>query len=343
MIWYSADIKVDKTVRELNTDLPKTNGGIYDDLMYRHWDTWADGNYSHIFVAGFGNGKIDSPKAIMAGERYDSPMNPDGGEEQVSWSADGKMLAYTCKNLFGKEYAVSTNSGIYVYDVAKQTTTNIADGLPGYDKDPRFNPEGTKIIWRCQTAPGNEADLQRLYIYDVSTKKRGQLIKDFDYNVESAEWNKKGNRIYFIAGIHATENIFSYDVSMGTKEPLKQITKDEADHLSFSFSVNAKGEDVMVTARQSISEPTEIFSIDLKNGTTKQITFTNREVLSTIKLARVEKRMIKSTDNKDILSCVIYTPDFDNKIKNPSFLYCQGGLQITVSQFFSYRWNFQLV
>jgi dipeptidyl aminopeptidase/acylaminoacyl peptidase len=343
MIWYSTDVKVDKTPKDLNPDLPKTTGRIYDDLNYRHWDTWADGTYSHVFVAKFDNGKIDSGKDIMEGERFDSPMKPDGGDEQISWSADGKMLAYTCKKLVGKEYAVSTNSEIYVYDVAKGITTNITDGLPGYDKDPRFSPDGTKITWKCQLVAGNESDQQHLYIYDLATKKREQLVKDFDYNVEMAEWNKRGNKIYFMAGIKATENIFSYDLDPKAKQPLRQITNDEANHIAFSLAANTKGEDVLITARQSISEPTEVFSIDLKTGAAKQITFTNKEILTTVKLARVEKRMIKSTDNKEILTWVIYPPDFDAKKKYPTLLYCQGGPQSTVSQFFSYRWNFQLM
>jgi dipeptidyl aminopeptidase/acylaminoacyl peptidase len=342
MMWYAADVKVDKSVRELNPDLPKTSGRIYDDLDYRHWDTWKDGTYSHIFIAKFENGKIDAPKDIMAGERFDSPLKPHDGEEQISWSADGKMLAYTCKKLYGKEYAVSTNSEIYIYDVAKASTTNISEGLPGYDKDPRWSPDGTKITWACQLVAGNEADLKRLYVYDFATKKKEELVKDFDFNVEIAEWNRKGNKIYFMAGIHATENIFVYDLSAKTNK-LSQLTKDEANHIAFSLSANAKGEDVLVTARQSHAEPTELFTIDVSTGVTKQITNTNKDLLATVKLAKEEKRMIKSTDGKEILTWIIYPPDFDPKKKYPTLLYCQGGPQSTVSQYFSYRWNFQVM
>jgi dipeptidyl aminopeptidase/acylaminoacyl peptidase len=342
MIWYATDVKVGKTAKDMHPDLPKTTGRLYDDLMFRHWDTWYDGIHSHVFIAKFNNGKIEDPKDIMANEPYDTPMKPHDGEEQVNWSADGKMLAYTCKKLFGKEYAVSTNSEIYVYDVAKGTTTNITDGLKGYDKDPRWSPDGTKIIWECQLTPGNESDLQRLYIYDMNTKERKELTKGFDYNVESTEWNRKGNKIYFMAGIHATENIFVYDFSAKSNN-LTQLTKDEANHSFFSLSSNAKGEDVMVTVRVTHSQPAEIFRIDLKTGTTNKVTNTNKDLLASVKLAKEEKRMIKASDGKEILTWIIYPPDFDPKKKYPTLLYCQGGPQSTVSQYFSYRWNFQLM
>jgi dipeptidyl aminopeptidase/acylaminoacyl peptidase len=343
MIWYSTDVKVDKTVHDLNPDLPKTTGRIFDDLMYRHWDTWFDGTFSHVFIAKFNNGKIDGTKDIMAGERFDTPMKPHGGEEQVCWSADGKMLAYACKKLFGKEYAISTNSDIYVYDVEMNSTMNITHGMMGYDKDACFSPDGKKIIWKHQEQAGNEADQEQLYMYDMVTKEKKEVTKGFDNNVESFAFNKKGTSIYFLSGIRATYNLFRYDLSANAKNPITQITKDEADHNVFSLSTNAKGEDVIVTSRNTHAEPTEIFHIDLKTGASKQITFTNKETLSAIKMGKEEKRLIKATDGKEILTWIIYPPDFDPKKKYPTLLYCQGGPQSTVSQYFSYRWNFQLM
>ncbi len=344
MIWFTQDVKMENvTGMEIYPDLPKASGKIYDDLNYRHWDTWHDGTFSHVFVAAFDHGIISNATDIMKDEKFDSPLKPDGGDEEIAWSADGKMLAYTCKKLYGKDYAISTNSDIYLYDVLKKTTVNISEGMNGYDKAPAFSNDGTRLAWLSMNQPGNEADRNRIFMYDFISKNKKELTAGYDYSVECLKWNENGKVIYFLSGKNATDQVFSFDLDPKNTKPIRQVTNAEVDHTALSVTSNAKKQDVVITSMMSISLPTELFSIDLSDGTVKQLTFTNSDLLSKVKMARVEKRMIKATDGKNILTWVIYPPDFDPGKKYPTLLYCQGGPQSTVSQFFSYRWNFQLM
>ena len=345
MIWIAQDVKLDNYFgRDKYSDLPKSTGKIYDDLMMRHWDSWSDGSYSHIFVASFENGKISGRLTdIMKDEHYDSPMKPDGGEEQISWRPDGKVLAYTCKKAVGREYALNTNSDIFLYDVESKKTSNLTEGMVGYDKNPAFSPQGNQIVWESQLENGNEADRHRLFIHDFTNQSKRELSLNFDFNVENPVWGSNGRRIYFRADIQATDQIFFYDMFNKSAKPIYQLTKDIADYTAISVASFPAKQDVIVASRMTISEPTELFLIDAKSGVSNQITFTNKEFLSGFKLAEVKKRMVPSTDGKEILTWVIYPPDFDPTKKYPTLLYCQGGPESTVSQFFSYRWNFQLM
>ena len=342
-LWYAQDVKVTPTVLDRNADLPKATGRLYDDLMYRHWDRWNDGTYSHLFVADFRNGAVSgTPADVMKDEPFDCPMKPMDGEEQIGWSPDGNTLAYTCKKLSGRDYALSTNSDIYLYDVAAGTTRNVTDGRPGYDKNPAFSPDGKSMIWMSQKDAGNEADRKRIFIKDLATGTDRELTAGFDLDVEETRWSRSADRIYFMVGTQATQQVFVCTLAAIGAPSITQLTRDEADHGSISVGGTAKKE-VLVTARMSMSQPTELFTVDAKSGASRQVTFTNQTVLERLSLARVEKRMVRATDGKDILTWVIYPPGFDPSKKYPTLLYCQGGPQSTVSQFFSYRWNFQMM
>lgn len=342
-IWYTTEVKVAKTVTENYPDLPKTTGKIYDDLMMRHWDSWEDESVSHVFFAAFNdNTMISTGTDIMKDEPYDAPLMPFGDEEQIAWSADGKMIAYTCKKMSGVNYAMSTNSDIYIYDISTGKTQNVSDGNPGYDTKPAFSPDGKKLIWLSMKTPLYEADRNRIISYDLTTKTKTELTEGFDYTAESPMWSNDGKWIYFTAGINATDQLWVYDFSAKGPSKIRQITNDLADVVSYSVGYAGK-DPVVVTSVMNISMPNELFKVDLKKGTSTQITFTNKDQLAKIKMGKVEKRMVEATDGKDILTWVIYPPDFDPNKKYPALLYCQGGPQSTVSQFFSYRWNFQLM
>lgn len=213
----------------------------------------------------------------------------------------------------------------------------------GYDKDPNFSPDGRFMIWLSQEQDGNEADRIRIFLFDREMKTKTELTGKFDNNVEATHWSSDSKKIYFLSVINATEQIFVYDFNDTKGNPIKQLTNDVADFTAMTLAKTSSKKDVMVCSRMSFSEPTDLFSVDLKSGVSKQITFSNTEVLSGIKMAEVKKRMVKSSDNKEILTWVFYPPGFDPVKKYPTLLYCQGGPESPVSQFFSYRWNLQLM
>lgn len=344
-VWMTMDVQLDNFYgKDKYPDLPKTTGKVYDDLMMRQWDSWTNGSYSHVFVAQMNDGMVGNAVDLLKDEHYDSPLKPNGGDEEISISPDGKLIAYTCKKLSKRDYALTTNSDIFLYNVVTGATTNISSENTAYDKAPSFSRDGKSIAWISWDEPINEASKQRLMIYELASKTKRDITSDFSFNVEAIQWSASGNRVYFISDIAATDQIFYYDVTDKSKvNSIVQLTKDTADYTGYSLTSMPNGKDKIVASRMSISEPTELFIVDEKTGKSEQITFTNKEYLSKFTLGRVEKRMIKATDGKDILTWVIYPPNFDPKKKYPTLLYCQGGPQSTVSQFFSYRWNFQLM
>lgn len=342
-IYYTSEIQIDKTTKDIYTDLPKSSGRIFDGLNYRHWNTWEDGAYSHVFYAEYNNGVIGKAVDIMEGEAFDAPLMPMGGEEQLNWSFDGKKIAYTCKKLSGTEYAVSTNADIYIYTLSTGKTENISQGMLGYDTEPRFSPDGSSILWLSMERPGFEADRNRVFQYNFTTKTKNDLTKGFDQSVGNVIWDTDGKLFYFQSDIRATTQLYSFNFNPKKgAAAIKMITEGAHDYTGFTLAKDSKNT-WLIGGRMSISSPVELFTVNASSGVQKPLSFINKPLLSTIKMGKVEKRMIKTTDGKDMLTWVIYPPDFDPAKKYPTLLYCQGGPQSTVSQFFSYRWNFQLM
>lgn len=353
-IAFIKDVKIEKDAQDLYPDLPKANALIYDDLMYRHWDNWHDYSYSHVFIAEYSNGSITTPTDIMPDEPFDSPLMPNGGMEQITWTPDGTSIAYVCKKLKGKEYAVSTNSDIYLYNFENKKTLNLTESNIGYDQDPVFSPDGTKMVYRSMKTAGFEADKDRIMMIEFKypKNKKGSKSQDennimsatdkiytdlsegFDQSSSNFVFDKEGKALYFISGINATYQVYKYDFN---QRKIAQITA--GDHDIQSFIVD--GNDLIVTKTRH-DLPAEIFKINAQ-GVEEQLTFTNREKLKGVELGKSTKRWITTTDGKKMLVWVILPPGFDSTKKYPALLYCQGGPQSAVSQFFSYRWNFQMM
>lgn len=334
-ILFISDVKIDKATVDIYPDLPKASGMIIEDLMYRHWDTWEDGSYSHIFVADFMDGKVANAIDIMPGEPYDTPLKPFGGMEEIAWTPCGKGIAYTCKKLTGKEFSFSTNSDIYLYRIETGETTNLTEGMPGYDKQPLFSPQGDLMVWVSMERAGFEADKERLFVMNMTTGEKTYMTPDFDYSVSNMQWTPDGKAMYFIAGVEATHQIFRIDMESAE---IKPVTKGLHDYHSVALAGNA-----LIGDKVSITSPAEIFSIEPSTGAEEQVSFINKDILDQLTMPTVERRWVKSTDGKMVHTWVILPPNFDRSKKYPALLYCEGGPQSPLSQFWSYRWNFSIM
>ncbi|HZL08861.1 MAG TPA: S9 family peptidase [Prolixibacteraceae bacterium] len=332
-ILYTANVKLDQDIHDLFPDLPKANARLENDLMYHHWDSWHDYTYSHIFIASYSEGKTTNEYDIMEGEHFDSPMKPMGGMEEIAWSPDGKQIAYTCKKMTGKEYTLSTNSEIYIYSLPEKTTVNFSEGEMGYDKSPVFSPDGKYLAWESMERDGYESDKSRLFIGELATGVKKDYSTQFDQNCNNLSWSNDGKSIFFISDIRATDEIYRLDLD---GEKITRLTDGTHNYLTVA---EAKGG--LVAEKVSMSQPAELYLVDPLTGKDQPLTSVTKELTDQLTFGNVEKRLVKTTDNKDMLVWVIYPPHFDPNKKYPTILYCQGGPQGTVSQFWSYRWNFQ--
>ncbi len=334
-ICFINSVKLDEDIHDLFPDLPKANARLENDLMYRHWDSWHDYTYNHIFVGDYSGGKVSQEKDIMEGECYDAPMKPWGGMEEIEWSPDSRKLAYSCKKFTGKAYSLSTNSDIYLYEVESGTTANLTEGMPGYDRNPRFSPDGQRMAWESMARDGYEADKIRLFIADLSTGEKKDYSADFDNNAEQMVWSADGSELFFISSVEATDQVFSLNVESGAIACLTRGVHNYGHPLP-------AGDKLLVT-KTSMSLPAELCLVDPVTGSEQPLTTINKGILDQLTFGKVEKRMVATSDNKQMLTWVIYPPDFDPSKKYPTLLYCQGGPQSTVNQFWSYRWNFQMM
>ena len=338
---FIAQVKTVSSVKDKYPDLDKTTGILVTDLMYKHWDEWVT-TAPHPFVADFdGSAVASDAKDILDGEPYESPMKPWGGIEQLAWSPDGQEVAYTCRKKTGLEYAVSTNSDIYVYNVETGQTHNLTEENKGYDTNPQYSPDGRYIAWQSMERDGYEADLNRLFIMDRRTGEKTFLSHSYPSNVDSFVWDDDSKGIYFLGVWHGEVQI--YYVALDHPDQVVQLTDGMHDYGSIALCGNK-----LITTRHSMSMADEIYAVDkVRQGDAfaqnTQLTTENKHIYDQLDMGRVEERWMKTTDGKQMLTWVIYPPQFDPNKKYPALLYCEGGPQSPVSQFWSYRWNFQIM
>ena len=334
-IIYGSPIAAFNKDESLFKDLPKTTGRVVDDLMYKHWDEWVT-EIPHPFLAEFSDKGISEGKDIMQGEPYECPMRPFGGAESFAWSPDSKTLVYVSRKAKGKDYAFSTNSDLYLYTIDSGSTVNITEGNPGYDTDPVFSPDGTKLAWLSMQTAKYESDKKRLMVLDIPSGEKRDLTQSWDYWPEQIAWAKNGSSIWFTGYYQGVSPVFTIDL---TTCSIDTVAMDVCDFVS----VRPVADNAAIALRHSMRSPNEICLIRKDNKEIKDLTTINRELLGSLKLGEVKKVMVPTTDGKEMTTWVVLPPDFDPNKKYPALLYCQGGPQSAVSQFWSYRWNFMIM
>jgi dipeptidyl aminopeptidase/acylaminoacyl peptidase len=330
--------KVEKcTGSEIYPDLDKAKVYMYEELMYRHWDSWKDGNYSHIYVGEVKNGKVTGVEDIMPGEPYHAPLKPFGGTEELAWSPDGKTIVYTCKKLSGKEYAFQTNSDLFAYDVDRKQTQLLTPDLPGYDRCPLFSPDGKKLLWLSMKRPGFESDKERIMVMDWPSDRTTirDLSESLDASPSSLCWAADGNAIYFTAPYQEAHQICKLDMIHHT---ISRLTNGDHDYQNVQIAG-----DRLIATRTTFVEPAEIYRVNPEDGKGENVSLVNKALSDKLNLPSFEKRFITTTDHKQMVTWVVYPPGFDKTKKYPLLMMCTGGPQGVLGPSFSYRWNYMLM
>ena len=345
-------------------DLPKATGRLVTDLNYRHWDHYVE-SMPHPFIANVSGDKADDGVDILEGQPYECPMAPFGGIEQLAWSPDSKQVAYTCRKKEGVEYAISTDADIYLYNIGTHATRNLCkpegykepkidptktmrnqavnhqagDMQVGYDVNPKFSPDGKYIAWQSMKNDGYESDRNRLCVMDLATGKKSYVTEKFDSNVDDYIWNSDSRTLYFLGCWHACVNIYQTDLGGN----VKQLTDGWHDFGSLKLLAPGK----LIATRHSMADPDDIYQVNInkteKKSVAIRLTAENDHILGQLAKPTIQQRWVKTTDGKQELVWIILPPHFDATKKYPTLLYCEGGPQSPVSQFWSYRWNFSIM
>ena len=340
-IAYSKEVLVQPTLgKDIYKDLEKTTAQIYTDLNYRHWDKWSDGKFAHVFIQAIKGG---TPKDLLQDLPYDCPQKPSGGAEDFIWSPKSDVLIYVCKKKFGKDYAQSTNTDLYAYSLKDGSTKNLTEGMMGYDMNPAFSPDGQYLAFTSMKTDGFEADKNDIIILDWERAYKRNMTAHWDETVGGFRWSKDSKEIYFTAPWKGTEQLFSVRVPQNLMSKhlahINAITEGRFD----ITSIVGETEQEIIVGRTDWNHANEIYAVDKLKGTMRAISHENDKLYSNIKMSKIAERYIKTTDGKEMFAWVIYPPNFNPNKKYPTLLYCQGGPQGALSQFYSFRWNFQLM
>jgi len=334
-VMYTTDFKVAQKPADIYPDLDKSSARTIEGLMYRHWDHFVE-TVPHTWFAPFDGKSLGEATDILAGQPFELPAQPFSGIEQISFAPDSHQIAYSCRKLTGRDYAFSTNTDIFIYNMKSGNEFNLSEGMMGYDTEPVWSPDGTTVAWLSMERNGYESDKSRLFIAQIASGERIELSRNFKYNVGSPVWSPDGKEIYFSSEVEGVREIWKTDLE-------GNFSRVTPEHVWYDFGSPAFAGDKLITTNTTMLRPAEIVSISLADGSWEQLTHENDAILAQLATPTVEERWITTTDNKKMLTWVVYPPEFDSTKVYPSILMCLGGPQGTISQGWSTRWNYRLM
>lgn len=337
-IAFAVDVRLDSDVHDIYKDLPKADARIIDSLMYRHWNAWHDYAYSHVCVAKLDADGIAEPEIdLMRGLRADCPLQPFGGTEHFTFSPDGSEMALTIKLV--NNAAVSTDSSIYLVSTQGGPLKNVTPGMPGYDQEPKYSPDGSTIAFSSMQRPGFEADRRRIMLYSRSSASITEITEGLDQTAHHITWSEDGKSLFFNSESRGTNQVYCIDVDT------HHVTTVSEGQFDFAVLQPVPNQSYLIVTQQSMLRPVEIAVIDLESREITAVTDVNRKIFADLELPSVEERMVTATDGAEIHNWVILPPDYDDQSNDqwPMLTYCQGGPQGQIGQWFSYRWNFHLM
>ena len=337
-------VKTVPTTADKYPDLPLATGHMHEDLMYKHWDEWTETApqpfVCELEITYYGEGeriktaKIGESINILEGTAYECPMKPFGGIEQLAWNPNNEEIAYTCRKKTGLDYAISTDSDIYLYDLRTRRHKDLTKDNMGYDTNPSYSPDGMWIAWQSMERDGYESDENRLMVMNLETGEKRFLSRTLDSNVDEYAWLDY-NSLVFNACWHATEQLYKVDLN----GQITQLTEGQHD-----LGLGDVTDYNIWVLGHSMRQANEVYRLNLRESNElTQLTHENDNIYNQIERSSVVPRWQKTTDGKDMLTWIIYPPHFDPAKKYPTILYCEGGPQTPVSQFWSFRWNFMMM
>lgn len=331
-----ADCKADFacTKKKLDdTAAKKSSGVVYDGLFVRHWDTWADGRRSRLFVAALPEGKakpVASATSLTDGLDGDAPSKPFGGADEYTWSPDGTSVVAAIR-VAGKGEAWSTNFDLYkIAADGSSAPVNLTAANPAWDTGPVFSADGKTLFYRAMKRPGFEADRFGLMAMDLATKQVREIAPSWDRSADGIVVSKDGATIYTTAQDVGQHPLFAVDVASGTAKPVV------AEGSISAFDIAG---DTLAFTRNTLKTGDQLFTTTLAGAPLRAITPSAQDMLKDVSFGDFEQFTFTGWNNETVHGYVVKPHDYVEGRKYPVAFLIHGGPQGSFGNGWSYRWN----